>query len=209
MTNIQPQTSKPYDALDAELDALFEDTQASQWEDAAAADSVPVPVPFRIDDTRKAAWAVRKLKAARQSIAERESYMVDEIQRLTHWYEIANREDNSTAEHMEALLKSYAQSELLAAKRRSLDVPGARLSFVAQQPEIHRDDAQIMAWVVAEGQQEEYIKTKEELRWSELKKACTIVGELLIAPTGEVVPGVSVAARGDRFKVTLAGEGGA
>jgi len=86
---------------------------------------------------------------------------------------------------------------------------GARLSFVAQQPEIHRDDAQIMAWVVSEGLQEEYIKTKEELRWSEFKKACTIVGELLIAPSGEVVPGVSVAARGDRFKVTLAGEGGA
>ena len=187
------QKNTPHTDIDTMLDEQFE---ASQEEQTALE-------PFRIDSLGKATWAVRKMKTAQERIEERLAFAQQEIERIQEWVKVANAEDHRTIEHMTHLLKPYAREQLEDSRKKSLDVPGARLSFGAQQPEIQTQDDTILAWVIAGGYSDKYARTKTELLWGELKKDCSMVDEYLIAPTGEVVPGVTLIPRPDAFRVKL------
>ena len=51
---------------------------------------------------------------------------------------------------------------------------------------------------------ERYVKTKEELNWSDLKPLTNIVdGCIVLKETGEVVPGIYATVRDDEFVVEV------
>ena len=165
--------------------------------------------PFRVETLAQADWCVEKIKAAQNNIDERAGLATTRIQALNAqiaairaWQEEACREDYQTIETMELFLKPFAEAKLEGGRKKSMTLPGATLSFSSQQPEYQKNDDDILAWAASE-EMSQYIRTKESLAWDELKRDCHLIGGRLVAPTGEIVPGVTVKEREDKFRVKL------
>ena len=73
--------------------------------------------------------------------------------------------------------------------------------FKHQEPEYHREDAEVIDWLKKNGG-EKFVKTKETLDWSALKKTITVVGEAVADEDGQIMP-ITVVPREDIFKVEL------
>ena len=69
-----------------------------------------------------------------------------------------------------------------------------------QAPEFIRDDEKVIAWL-KDNNGGEYVKTKETLDWAALKKSTTVMGENIVNEDGEIIPGVEVVEREDKFTV--------
>ena len=157
---------------------------------------------FVVQTLEQAAWAVRKIEVAEEQIAERQAFVMAEIERLQGWLKKANSADEQTVAFMHLLLQPFVLDQVQANGKKSITMPGARMGFTKQQPRIERNDAAIIEWLEAQGAGE-YIKTEQSLRWGELKKACTIADNLLVTANGEVVPSVEITQLPDTFRVTI------
>ena len=72
-------------------------------------------------------------------------------------------------------------------------LPSGKLVLKVQEPDYKRDDKQIIDFLKKHGGG--YIKTKEELDWSGLKKTLMVVGETAANEDGKIIPGLKVIAR--------------
>ena len=163
---------------------------------------------FVIDTDAKAEWALAKIREAR---AERD--------RFVKWYEdkikeITEQTDFATM-NLERMLADYFRMTEAAHKRtktqESYSLPSGKLILKKQNPEFKRDDKTVIAWLKANGCGQ-FVKTKEELAWSELKDASEVVsGKIVcgekITEDGEIIPlivdGVEVVNREEKFVVEV------
>ena len=105
--------------------------------------------------------------------------------------------------YLTALLRMYFDTiEPKATKTQATyKLLSGKLVLKHQQPEYVLDDAQMVSWAKAAAPA--YVKVKESINWAELKKLTVVNGEtVLLADTGEVVPGVVAKVREDVFEVT-------
>ena len=77
-------------------------------------------------------------------------------------------------------------------------LPLGKLMLKKQNPEFKRDDAKVIEWLKENGAPE-FVKVEEKLDWANLKKATTIVGNAIVNTDGEIIPGVEVIEREDKF----------
>ena len=61
------------------------------------------------------------------------------------------------------------------------------------------DEEKLMKWV--KESKPEFIKTKEEVNWGELKKVLKIAGDSIVTEDGEVVEGVTIKLTGEQFEI--------
>ena len=158
---------------------------------------------FQIDNDSKADWAIEKIMAEN---AERDRLikLADErIKELSDKKkELIDKAADKTS-YLTALLRMYFDTiEPKATKTQSTyKLLSGKLILKHQQPEYMLDDAQMVSWAKAAAPA--YIKVKESINWAELKKQTVVNGEtVLLADTGEVVPGVVAKVREDVFEVT-------
>ena len=69
-----------------------------------------------------------------------------------------------------------------------------------QQTEFKRDDAAVIEWLKknAGGQ---FVKTEEKLDWAGLKDATGVFEGTVVTADGEIIPGIEVIERPDKFVV--------
>lgn len=79
-------------------------------------------------------------------------------------------------------------------------LPSGKLVLKDQEPEYQRDDKTVIKWLKSNGGQK-YIKTKEELDWSGLKKTLLIAGETAANEDGLPIPGIKVIERERAFTI--------
>jgi len=102
-------------------------------------------------------------------------------------------------------LQSYMQRQIEQqimrgrTPKKSLKLPYGSIAFKSQQPEYVKDDELLMRYAKENG----FIKVKEEVDWKALKDSCSIVDGKLVDANGEVVRGVEVRDREDKFEVKL------
>lgn len=104
--------------------------------------------------------------------------------------------------YLTALLRMYFDTiEPKATKTQSTyKLLSGKLVLKHQQPEYVLDDAQMVNW--AKTAAPAYIKVKESINWTELKKLTVVNGEtVVLADTGEVIPGAVAKERDDVFEV--------
>ena len=159
---------------------------------------------FQIDNDSKADWAIEKIMAEN---AERDRLIKLADERIKELSDKKKELIDKAADktnYLTALLRMYFDTiEPKATKTQSTyKLLSGKLILKHQQPEYMLDDAQMVSW--AKTAAPAYIKVKESINWAELKKQTVVNGEtVLLADTGEVIPGAMAKARDDKFEVEI------
>ena len=155
------------------------------------------PEGFVIDSDAKAGWALDKIREAR---ADRD--------RWVKWYqdkiaEITAQTDFDTM-NLERMLAEYFASvpHKKTKTQESYSLPGGKLVMKTQNPEYKRDDKTVIDWL-KKNNGGEFIKVKEELAWSDLKAATAAFEGHIVTEDGEIIPGIEVIERPEKFIVEV------
>lgn len=163
---------------------------------------------FVIDNDQKANWALRKIKHLKNKkdkndeFAETEIETIQkEIDEVNSWLESENSSLNNDIEYLEMKLKYYAldlkddDPELKTHK-----LPFGQLQFRKQRKKWKYDDSKLLEF--AEKNLKDAVKIKKRVDKRKLKKKIKIVGsKAVVSDTGEVIEGIKVIKRGEKFKV--------
>lgn len=86
------------------------------------------------------------------------------------------------------------------ATQEKYPLPSGKLVLKDQEPDYERDDKTVIKFLKANGV-EKFVKVKEELDWSGLKKTLLIAGETAANEDGIPIPGIKVIERDRVFTV--------
>ena len=135
---------------------------------------------------------------------ERRAKLLSDRDELIAFYEDQIKAVKEDAEYklgfIERALKAYFMTKphQKTKTQEYVKLPLGKLMLKKQAPEFKRDDATVIEWLKANGSPE-FVKVEEKLDWSELKKATTVVGNTIVNTDGEIIPGVEVIEREDKF----------
>jgi hypothetical protein len=168
--------------------------------------------PFLVTDLDSAAEAQRRITYFNERMTEIDEItekqiapFLAKIEKIREWGGQAKREYIDKALNYEVLLESYIRNEITkqvdAGKKpkKSIKLPYGTIALKKQQPEFQKDEVMLLEYAKSEG----FVKVKESTDWAELKKKCEVHEGRLIDDNGQVVPGVSVVEREDRFELKL------
>ena len=167
----------------------------------------PIRERFEVDNDMKAEWVLSKIRRIRAD----QKKEVDELNRQMQFYKdqmdmIDKRADDDVA-FFESMLTDYFASRMEDGFTKSTKtqitykLPTGKMVLKHQAPEFERKDEDLLPWLKAN--RPDLIKVTESANWAELKKAVKVVGENVVTKDGEVVPGVKVTEREDKFEVEV------
>jgi phage host-nuclease inhibitor protein Gam len=158
---------------------------------------IELPEGFVIDSDRLAVWAIRKIKERR---AERDEFISWYQQKIK---EITEQTDFDTMKLERMLSDYFATVKHRKTKTTEVyDLPEGKLVLKVQNPEFKRDDKTVIDWL-KKNNMTNFVKTKEELAWSDLKGATDIFEGRIVTEDGEIVPGIEVVEREPKFIVEV------
>jgi phage host-nuclease inhibitor protein Gam len=179
-------------------------SEAIREEQQEELEEISVPTGWVCDSDAKAGWALEQIRNARKDRDMWVSWYKQKIE------EITAQTDQNTA-NLERKLFEYFQT-VPHRKTKTQEIyqfPGGKLVLKQQEPEFKRDEKSVIEWL-KQNSGGQFVKTKEELDWKNLKAACGWTdGKLVAGETvnedGEivqiVVPGVEVIEREPKFTV--------
>ena len=160
--------------------------------------------PFIVNSVDKAIWAMRKIATIDQSIAEVDKAADAVVDRTNAWRVEEVKRISSQRGFFEGLLEGYHRRIMADnPKQKTIKLPHGQLQIRAQQPEFVRDGKKIIEW--ADKEMPVVITREPKLDWGTLKDSLKIVENIAMTSQGEVVPGITVVPRGDKFSVKLTG----
>ena len=157
---------------------------------------------FVIDSDSKADWALQKIKEHKETIAEKEQLAEERIMQIKAWLESETDKLHQQISSLEYMLFEYA-SEI---KEQDPDfktkkLPFGKLQYRSQRPKWHYKDDLLE---YAESSMPDVIKVKKHVDKRELKKKCEVVnGKVVNKETGEMIEGVEVEERGEKFSIKV------
>lgn len=133
-----------------------------------------------------------------------------EYARLEIWYtnmlEKARAKRDGIRSWAERNLRGYFETVPYKKTRTqmSYELPGGKLVMKHQEPKFETADAELVPWLKKNGLTG-MVKVEESAKWAELKKTLKLSpdGTSMITEDGEVVPGITVTPREDKFTVTV------
>lgn len=153
---------------------------------------------FTVDDDQKAEWCLKKIREENAELSRWKAFYSDQLRKLEErsQYRVSFFEDK-----LKAYFSMVPHKE--SRTQSSYQLPGGKLVYKHQAPEMVRDDAQLLPWV--KQNRPELVKVTEAVDWAGLKKSLTIAENsgMAISEDGEVVPGITVSERPDVFKVEV------
>ena len=150
--------------------------------------------PFSIESQEQAAWAIRKIKLVEKRRAEAIATAEAEANKIKEWVAAQNDKADRSRSYFDSLLRDYMwRLREEDPKIKTLSLPGGKLQLRAQQPEYSYDDEKILPW--AKENLPESVVVKETVNKTMLKG--------YLKDTGEVVPGVLVEPRPEKFNVEV------
>jgi Bacteriophage Mu Gam like protein len=170
--------------------------------------------PFEVTNQESAAEALRRITYFMEQIQSVENIVQTQIQpfeskieKIKAWGEDAKQEHYDRIKHYESLLEAYMRLQVTEQEskgkkpKKTLKLPYGAIKLKKQQPEFVRDEEKLLEYAKSIGM----VKVKESADWSEIKKQCTVVGEKLVNEDGEVVPGISINERPEKFEFNIEG----
>lgn len=149
---------------------------------------------FKIETKDQAAWALRKMSRIKAEQDENITTAQAEIERITSWRDEENGKLGRGISFFENLLYQYfVQLRDEDPKFKTMKLPHGTLKMRAQQPEFQYDEEQLLAW--ARLCMPDAVVVKESVSKNPVKKH--------IKETGEVVPGVEIVERPEKFSVEV------
>ena len=127
----------------------------------------------------------------------------EEIDEIEHWLEKENEKIQNNIDFMKSKLKNYAydlKDDNPDLKTHNL--PFGALKFRKRRPKWNYDDDKLLEF--AENNFKEAVKVKKKVNKRKLKKKADVVGnKAVIEDTGEVIDGIKVVQRPEKFKVDV------
>ena len=149
---------------------------------------------FKIESKDQAAWALRKMSRIKAEIEENNKVAQAEIERITAWRDEENEKLERSISFFESLLHEFFLSQRESdPKLKTMKLPHGTLKMRKQQPQYEYDEAQLLPW--AKENLPEAVIVKESVAKNSVKK--------YIQETGEVVPGVTIIERPEKFSVEV------
>ena len=149
---------------------------------------------FKIESKDQAAWALRKMSKIKAEIEENNKVAQAEIERITAWRDEENEKLERSISFFESLLHEFFLSQRESdPKLKTMKLPHGTLKMRKQQPQYEYDEAQLLPW--AKKNLPEAVIVKESVAKNSVKK--------YIQETGEVVPGVTIIERPEKFSVEV------
>ena len=157
---------------------------------------------FTVGSDLEAQWCLDRI---REATAEKERWKTF----YDEQYSKVEKACDFKIAYMERLLRPYFDQvpHKVAKTQESYPLPNGKLVIKRQGPEYERDDEQLLPWL-HQNNLEGFIRVKESVDWAGLKKTLTdlqVVGNSgqLITQDGEVIPGITVTERPDKFVVEV------
>jgi len=165
---------------------------------------------FIIDNDSKANWALRKIRHMKEKqnknkeLAKSQIEKIqEEIDEIEHWLEKENEKIQNNIDFMKSKLKNYAydlKDDNPDLKTHNL--PFGALKFRKRRAKWNYDDDKLLEF--AESNLQEAVKIKKKVDKRKLKKKAEVVGEkAVLEDTGEVIDGIKVVQRPEKFKVDV------
>jgi hypothetical protein len=149
---------------------------------------------FRIETKDQAAWALRKMSRIKAEQDENTQAAQAEIDRIAVWRNEENEKLQRSISFFESLLHEYfMQLREDDPKLKTMKLPHGTLKMRAQQPQYEYDESLMLPW--AKKNLPEAVVVKESVAKTPVKKH--------IKDTGEMVPGVEIVERPERFSVEV------
>ena len=170
-------------------------------------EEAPVREPFTVDNDMKAEWVLSKIR----SIRKEQKKECDELTRQMRFYQdqmdIISKNADADVAWFESMLTPYFAERMengFTKKTKtqvSYKLPTGKMVLKHQAPEFERKDEDLLPWLKAN--RPDLVKVTESPNWAELKKTIKVNGENVVTDDGEIVPGVKVTEREDRFEVEV------
>ena len=166
--------------------------------------------PFIIDNDCKANWALRKIRQMKEKqnknkeLAKSQIEKIqDEIDEINHWLDKENDKIQNNIDFMKTKLKNYAftlKEDNPDLKTHSL--PFGALKFRKRRPKWNYDDDKLLQF--AESNLQEAVKVKKRVDKRKLKKKADVAGnKAVLKDTGEIIEGVKIINRPEKFKIKV------
>jgi phage host-nuclease inhibitor protein Gam len=88
----------------------------------------------------------------------------------------------------------------VTATEENYRLPSGKLVMKKPSMEFERDDESLLSWLKENGHPE-FIKTKESVDWSSLKKTLVVVGGSVTDEDGQIVPCITAVEKPAEFKI--------
>ena len=149
---------------------------------------------FKIETKDQAAWALRKMSRIKAEQDENTQAAQVEIDRIAAWREEENEKLERSVSFFEGLLYEYFMDlREEDPKLKTMKLPHGALKMRALQPKYEYDEDALLSW--AKENLPQAVVTKESVSKNPVKAH--------IKETGEVVPGVVVLQRPEKFSVEV------
>ena len=162
---------------------------------------------FTVDNDMKAEWVLSKIRRIRADQKKEK----DELQRQMQFYQdqmsMIDKQADDEVSFFESMLIPYFAERMESGfakstkTQTSYKLPSGKLMLKKQEPTYERNNAELLPWL--KKNRPELVKVEESPNWAELKKTITVVGESATTKDGEVIPGVKVTEREDKFEVEV------
>lgn len=134
----------------------------------------------------------------------------EQYERMAAWYTFqlgkAKEIRDRTVAWAEGNLRTYF--DMVPAKetktQRKYELPGGTMTLKRQEPKYDVKDEELVPWLEANGKAA-LVQIKKEAKWGDLKKELRVSsdGASMVTEDGEIVPGVTVTPRDDKFTVKI------
>lgn len=140
---------------------------------------------WRIDGTRTADWAARKLARARRRIQSARTIAEAEIRAITEWLQHETRDNERDARFFEAKLQEWHEDQLIAGEEgKTIRLPAATLSIRAGRTHVEVDDEEALTqWL------EEHLDRPDEALDYTVKPRLSVLSKRFAAKVDKVEPG--------------------
>lgn len=160
---------------------------------------------FAITSDEQANFFLRRLQEIREEKDKINTTCNNEIERFKSKVNNFRAKEILSLENTEnffsTLLESYAKKQLETSKKKTLKLPFGTMSFKKGQRKIVYDD-EVLNKFIKENNLKEFIRIKEEINKSEIKKALEFNEETGVALLkGQVVQGITTSPGEEKFSI--------
>ena len=170
-------------------------------------EETPVRERFTVDNDMKAEWVLSKIRHIRAEQKKENDELTRQMQFYKDQMDLVDKQADDEVAWFESMLTPYFADRMengftkSTKTQTSYKLPTGKLVLTKQAPEYERKDEDLLPWL--KQNRPDLVKVTESPNWAELKKTVKINGENVVTEDGEVVPGVKVTEREDKFEVEV------
>lgn len=170
-------------------------------------EETPVRERFEVDNDMKAEWVLTKIRHIRAEQNKENAELTRQMQFYKDQMDANDKKADEEVAFFESMLIPYFADRMdngftkATKTQTTYKLPTGKMVLKKQAPEYTRDNVILLPWL--KENLPELVKVEESPNWAELKKAVTVVGDTVVTKDGEVVPGVKVTEREDKFEVEV------